>query len=231
MVGFNISDIVSENDNKNFKLATVTTISENGTAKVTFYGEDAESQKEFSYLSSYEPEINDVVLLISFADTYIIIGSVYSYATAPKEYLTPDEIPDALSGFITADELSEVLSNYAKQDDLNGYSTTDHRHSNLYSTSTTYGNSVVYECFSNFDFSFHATSGGISTLGDSSNKWKAVYSSNGTIQTSDLRKKTDVNSISDKYEELFMLLKPITYKLNENTAISIGYGAQDVEAA
>ena len=42
-----------------FRLATVTSLFSSGCAKVTFYGEESESEKEYSYLASYQPAIGD----------------------------------------------------------------------------------------------------------------------------------------------------------------------------
>lgn len=58
------------------KLATVTSLFENGTAKVKFDGEETASEKQYSYLSSYGPESNDRVVMASIAGTYIILGKV-----------------------------------------------------------------------------------------------------------------------------------------------------------
>lgn len=59
-----------------FKLATVVGLWENGSAKIQFDGEDEPSEKEYSYLASYKPAINDRVLLASVAGTYIILNKV-----------------------------------------------------------------------------------------------------------------------------------------------------------
>lgn len=68
-------------------------------------------------------------------------------------------------------------------------------------------------------------------LGDSNYKWKAVYAVNGTIQTSDRNQKENINIIERKYEELFNMLKPVTFELkgNEHDRIHIGFIAQDVK--
>ena len=48
-------------------------------------------------------------------------------------------------------------------------------------------------------------------LGGSSSRWKNIYSTNGTIQTSDANEKHVVENISNSYEEMFMKLRPVTY--------------------
>jgi len=56
------------------------------------------------------------------------------------------------------------------------------------------------------------------TLGKSGNRWSAVWSANGTIQTSDYRRK---NSIADSVLGLDFInnLRPVSYKLNEGGVI------------
>lgn len=49
-------------------------------------------------------------------------------------------------------------------------------------------------------------------LGASTRKWDDIYATNGTIQTSDVRDKKDVNYNIDMYGALFDKLKPVSYK-------------------
>ena len=60
-----------------------------------------------------------------------------------------------------------------------------------------------------------------------------IYSNSSTITTSDREKKTDIQSISDKYEELFFKLQPRLFKFKDGTSgrIHIGAIAQEVEEA
>ena len=60
-----------------------------------------------------------------------------------------------------------------------------------------------------------------------------IYSDSSTITTSDREKKTDIQSISDKYEELFFKLQPRLFKFKDGTSgrIHIGAIAQEVEEA
>lgn len=59
---------------------------------------------------------------------------------------------------------------------------------------------------------FYPTVTGKHRLGSSNYKWQYVYATNGTIQTSDLRHKDNVQPISERYEDLYMRLRPVTYR-------------------
>ena len=56
------------------RLGEVVGLFDNGTAKIQFYGDQEPSEKEYAYLSTYQPVIGDEVALLRFADTYIIAG-------------------------------------------------------------------------------------------------------------------------------------------------------------
>lgn len=68
----------------------------------------------------------------------------------------------------------------------------------------------------------------------SSDKWKFIYATNGTIQTSNELKKTILDTgIDNRYEELYEKLEPIAFKWNNETAdgnthdrVHLGLGAQ-----
>jgi cell division protein FtsB len=70
----------------------------------------------------------------------------------------------------------------------------------------------------------------VSSLGSSTNKWTAVYATNGTIQTSDARLKTNINDLNYGLPSILML-KPVsfTWKDGSDEATHIGLIAQDVE--
>jgi hypothetical protein len=53
-----------------------------GTAQIRFEGEEDPSDRQYPYLASYKPVVNDRVLLLPIAGTYIIVGKVL-YNTAP----------------------------------------------------------------------------------------------------------------------------------------------------
>lgn len=68
-------------------------------------------------------------------------------------------------------------------------------------------------------------------LGTSTLRWRAVYASNGTIQTSDRRLKRDIEPLGDRYINLFRALQPVTYKRTDGDRRHIGFIAQEVENA
>lgn len=82
-----VEDFVQEigitDDKKNFKLGEVVELFSNDTAKVKFDGEEAPSEKQYSYLASYVPKVNDRVLLAITGGTYIILGKV-NYNVPPS---------------------------------------------------------------------------------------------------------------------------------------------------
>jgi len=241
-----IVNLQEETEENKLKLATVTELFENGTAKIKFYGEEIESEKEYSYLASYTPKINDVVLLVKLLDTYIILGKVIygesgeTIYDALEGYATKEDI----ANFITSSDidlsryaLSSELSSYVKTTTLNNtlrdYPKTNtvapasHNHTEFKS-----GGYSAYLHTVNYVPHFVASNGNMG-LGTSSYLWNALYARTGTINTSDLRLKNTVKSIKQKYKDLFNKLKPISYKLNdgESGRTHIGYGAQDVEKA
>lgn len=67
---------MEKHDNSIFKLGTVTGFFDDGCPKIMFYGEDAESKKKYSYISTYSPCINDNILLCEVNGTTIILGSL-----------------------------------------------------------------------------------------------------------------------------------------------------------
>jgi hypothetical protein len=75
------------------------------------------------------------------------------------------------------------------------------------------------------------------SLGDNNLRWeqvyaKEVYTSDGQISTSDLRKKSVVE-FKPEYDTFFDSLNPIVYQRTDGTygRIHCGFGAQDVEVA
>lgn len=107
--------VALQQDNKSeakaLRMAEVTELFENGTAKIMYRGEDIASEKEYSYLASYTPSVGDEVLLIPFLETYIIIGKIlYQETEQHEDYVTPNE-------------LTSILDNYLKSSDLEDYPT------------------------------------------------------------------------------------------------------------
>ena len=69
-------------------------------------------------------------------------------------------------------------------------------------------------------------------IGESSYKFRNIYASTGTIQTSDRTEKKDIVDITeDTAKDLIMGLNPVTYKFIDGTSDRTHYGliAQDVE--
>ena len=72
------------------------------------------------------------------------------------------------------------------------------------------------------------------SLGSEYHKWKYIYATNGTIQTSnELKKNIIENGIDTRYENLYTRLEPIAFTWNNETAdgsnhdrIHLGLGAQ-----
>jgi hypothetical protein len=81
---------------ENFKLASVTELfTQDQCAKITFYGEDTPSEKEYSYLASYTPTIGDKVLLARVGESWVILGKV-NYAEEPTA-LTAEQIVELIN--------------------------------------------------------------------------------------------------------------------------------------
>lgn len=79
-----------------FKLGTVTALFANGTAKIRFDGEEEASEKQYSYLASYKPVVNDRVVLSVVAGTYIILGKIL-FNTSPESGITNLSVPGTLT--------------------------------------------------------------------------------------------------------------------------------------
>ncbi|QUN13613.1 tail fiber domain-containing protein [Clostridium sp. C1] len=99
------------------------------------------------------------------------------------------------------------------------------------------GDTIVFEQSSNSTYSafFRPNSNGRVTLGIASNRFFRLYQSQGSIDTSDERKKHNILPIKDNYvyEKLFNSLIPKTYCMNnddivENSKVHIGFIAQDI---
>lgn len=69
------------------------------------------------------------------------------------------------------------------------------------------------------------------TLGMANYRWGQIYSTTGTIETSDRAEKESINYELDRYEALFDALKPCSYKFINGTSgrTHTGFIAQDVE--
>jgi hypothetical protein len=71
-----IQTMNSDKQNPVFKLAIVTSLFTDNSAKLKFDGETEPSEKKYPYLSTYSPAANDRVLLVSLAGTYVILGKI-----------------------------------------------------------------------------------------------------------------------------------------------------------
>lgn len=73
---------------------------------------------------------------------------------------------------------------------------------------------------------------GAVSLGGNNNKFKAVYATEGTIQTSDEREKDIVGRLDERHRKLLRELKPIIYKWKKGgNELHAGFGAQTTEKA
>ncbi len=73
---------------------------------------------------------------------------------------------------------------------------------------------------------------GINDLGTNNAKWRNIYANNGTIQTSDRTRKTDINNLETQQAQSFINgLNPVSYKMIDGTSGRTHYGfiAQDIE--
>lgn len=82
----------------------------------------------------------------------------------------------------------------------------------------------------NFDGNVRPIKDNYWTCGASDHRWTTVYATNGTIQTSDIREKKNIETLDDKYAEFFDTLKPVSYEWRKgDTKRHIGFIAQEVE--
>lgn len=103
-----------------FRLATVTALFPIvNTAKIKFDGEDTASGKQYSYLASYKPKINDRVIVLSFAGTYIILGKVLYNTAASTLNLSTYSMQTYQTANSTYDSTEQNMLNYIKTDLVN----------------------------------------------------------------------------------------------------------------
>lgn len=70
---------------------------------------------------------------------------------------------------------------------------------------------------------------GIYNCGWTNFRWEDVYCKNSALSTSDRKDKREIKSITNKYDNLFLDLKPVSYKFKDGDRVHIGFIAQDVE--
>ena len=82
----------------------------------------------------------------------------------------------------------------------------------------------------NFDGNVRPIKDNYWTCGASDHRWTTVYATNGTIQTSDIREKKNIETLDDKYAEFFDTLNPVSFEWRKgDTNRHIGFIAQEVE--
>lgn len=104
---------------------------------------------------------------------------------------------------------------------------------NIYNkTSNKWGSEYHFILHSNDINSFRPGSDGAANLGTSNCRWSTVYSTSGSVSTSDMKQKDVINDYDFKARDFIMGLKPIAYRLNAKGAngkrIHMGFGAQPV---
>lgn len=109
------------------------------------------------------------------------------------------------------------------------FATEVHQHQYLYDGGNTSNNNVFVH---DGGQAFSSNGTGIMSCGSSGHLWSTVFAQNGTINTSDERKKDIIGHFTNKHKELFMQINPIcfTWKDNDNDrTIHWGIGAQSFE--
>lgn len=72
---------------------------------------------------------------------------------------------------------------------------------------------------------------GGASIGQSSHRWSEIYAQKSAINTSDRRYKKNIEPISQKYENLWFQLKPVSFMFNNGDRIHWGMISQDIETA
>ena len=104
--------------------------------------------------------------------------------------------------------------------DSSNYSS--YRHDRLINTNNSNNFGLWVRAISSEPYTVPITSDGLylngtMSLGYTSARWKNIYATNGTIQTSDANEKCNITDISSQYEEMFMKLRPVTYMWNKQS--------------
>ena len=105
---------------------------------------------------------------------------------------------------------------------------TDYSYKLFFGQDPTYGDALC----------LHASSNGTYALGNSTARWASIYSTNGTIQTSDATRKEQITALGEKQLAFFEKLRPVSYKLKSgfddaenHDRLHYGFIAQEVEQA
>ena len=103
---------------------------------------------------------------------------------------------------------------------------------NIYANTTGWGCEYHFLRHSNGMNSFRPGYDGGAYLGTSNCRWSTVYSTSGSVSTSDMKQKDVIDDYDFKARDFIMGLKPIAYRLNAKGAggkrIHMGFGAQPV---
>lgn len=98
----------------------------------------------------------------------------------------------------------------------------------------TYKNALNFQCKTDGTFNFYSDTP--ANLGTSSNKWKDIYATNATINTSDRNAKTCIKNIDDKLLEAWQDVNAVTFKFRssvekkgDNARTHAGFIAQDIK--
>ena len=105
---------------------------------------------------------------------------------------------------------------------------TDYSYKLFFGQDSTYGDALC----------LHPSSSGTYALGNSTARWASIYSTNGTIQTSDATRKEQITALGEKQLAFFEKLRPVSYKLKSgfddaenHDRLHYGFIAQEVEQA
>ena len=100
--------------------------------------------------------------------------------------------------------------------------------------STTHQNALTFRDNSNGTFNFYSDNP--ANLGTASNKWKDIYATNATINTSDRNAKTCIENIDDKLLDAWGNINLVSFKFKDavekkggNARIHAGYIAQNIQ--
>ena len=182
------------------KMATVVGFFEDSkAAKIQFDGEEKPAEKEYPYLSSYSPKLDDKVFCMEFGDSYIIMGEVnfqtvpFSLDNAFMENLKP--IKDDLK--VTKDDLTTAK---AKHDtDIQNLSKTL--------------NTKIDETKTDLDKSISRTNNNVGNLSSSVNSVKSDLSTakNDIANVKKLAKDTDTRAVNNSHD-----ISTNQYKISSN---------------
>lgn len=157
---------------------------------------------------------------------------IRSAATELYAHFAPSGIKITSKGYFVYAGLSEegLIENGKLIKDI--YAAKTHTHWKLTASDYNVGIGSSAGRLATYDEDNNAQDSALS-LGSSGARWKRVYAANATISTSDQRMKKEISTLSEKYEQLFELLDPVTYrwKGEGHDRIHTGFIAQDVKKA